>query len=388
MNIHEYQGKELLKKYNIPVLKGGVAFNVEESIKVAKSLDCDLYVVKAQVHAGGRGKVGGIRLAKNLNDVVGFTSDMLGSYLINKQTGKEGKLINSVYIESGCNNIIKEYYLSLLVDRTTSKVSVVASKEGGMDIEESTNPMYSIQIEPSLGVTIYQCKEFALKLDIPNPLQNDFYKLISNLYKLFLEKDVTMLEINPLVLTSSNEFYALDIKLEFDSNALFKHKDILDLRDLKEENEKEILASNYGLNYISLDGNIGCMVNGAGLAMATMDTIKYCGGNPANFLDVGGSASKENIKEALNIILSDKSVEGIFINIFGGIMKCDVIAEGVLDALYEINIDIPLVVRLEGTNVDIGKELIEKSNLNVVIADSISDGASKIVNLVNNKEII
>ncbi|MBO2534558.1 ADP-forming succinate--CoA ligase subunit beta [Rummeliibacillus suwonensis] len=385
MNIHEYQGKEILRQYGVAVPAGRVAFSPEEAVKVAKELDSKVTVVKAQIHAGGRGKAGGVKIAKNLEEVRSYAKELLGKILVTHQTGPEGKKVKRLYIEAG-SDIKKEYYLSFLVDRATSRVTVMGSEEGGMDIEEvaATTPekIFKEIVDPVVGLTEFQARRLAFNMNIPNHLINKTAKLMLGVYNAFVEKDASILEINPLAITGENEVQALDAKFNFDSNALYRHKDIVELRDFDEEDPKEIEASKYDLNYVTLNGNIGCMVNGAGLAMSTMDIIGYYGGHPANFLDVGGSATAEKVTEAFKIILSDSNVKGILVNIFGGIMKCDVIAEGVIVAAKEVGLSVPLVVRLEGTNVNLGKKLLKESGLNIVAADSLGDGAQKIVELV------
>ncbi|HEY4623040.1 MAG TPA: ADP-forming succinate--CoA ligase subunit beta, partial [Solibacillus sp.] len=385
MNIHEYQGKEILRKYGVAVPKGSVAFSPDEAVKVAKELGANVTVVKAQIHAGGRGKAGGVKIAKNLEEVRSYAKELLGKILVTHQTGPEGKEVKRLYIEEG-SDIKKEYYLSLVLDRATSRVVMMGSEEGGMDIEEvaESNPekIFKEVIDPVTGLNAFQARRMAFNMNIPSKLVNKAVSLMLGIYKAFIDKDASTVEINPLVVTGDDQVVALDAKFNFDSNALYRQKDIVELRDFDEEDPKEIEASKYDLSYISLDGNIGCMVNGAGLAMATMDTISYYGGSPANFLDVGGGATAEKVTEAFKIILSDKNVKGIFVNIFGGIMKCDVIAEGVITAAKEVGLAVPLVVRLEGTNVDLGKKLLNESGLNIVAADSMADGAQKIVKLV------
>ncbi|MEE1132453.1 MAG: ADP-forming succinate--CoA ligase subunit beta [Caryophanon sp.] len=386
MNIHEYQGKEVLRQYGVAVPNGFVAFSPDEAVKVAKELNSAITVVKAQIHAGGRGKAGGVKIAKNLDDVRTYAKELLGKVLVTHQTGPEGKEVKRIYVEEGCPNIAKEYYISLVVDRATSRVTVMGSAEGGMDIEEvaaaTPEKIFTEVVDPVLGLTAFQARRLAFNIEIPTKLVNQAAKLLLGLYDAFIDKDASMLEINPLVVTGDDQVLALDAKFNFDSNALHRHADVRELRDLDEEDPKEIEASKYDLSYISLDGNIGCMVNGAGLAMATMDTISYYGGTPANFLDVGGGATTEKVTAAFKIILSDANVKGIFVNIFGGIMKCDVIAEGVVQAARELGLQVPLVVRLEGTNVERGKEILNGSGLNIVAASSMADGAQKIVNLV------
>ena len=386
MNIHEYQGKEILRKYGVAVPNGRVAFSPDEAVKVAKELNSNVTVVKAQIHAGGRGKAGGVKIAKNLDEVRSYAKELLGKILVTHQTGPEGKEVKRLYIEEG-SDIRKEYYLSFVLDRATSRVTLMGSEEGGMDIEEvaEKNPekIFKEVIDPVTGLMPFQARRMAFNMNIPAKLVNKAVKLMLGLYNAFIEKDASIVEINPLVVTGDDEVVALDAKFNFDGNALYRHKDILELRDFDEEDPKEIEASKYDLSYIALDGNIGCMVNGAGLAMATMDTISYYGGSPANFLDVGGGATAEKVTEAFKIILSDPKVKGIFVNIFGGIMKCDVIAEGVIIAAKEVGLEVPLVVRLEGTNVQRGKQLLNESGLNIVAADSMADGAQKIVGLVS-----
>lgn len=385
MNIHEYQGKELLRQYGVAVPNGKVAFSPEEAVKAAKELGSEVVVVKAQIHAGGRGKAGGVKIAKNLDDVRAYAKELLGKVLVTHQTGPEGKEVKRLYIEEG-SDIQKEYYLGLVLDRASSRVTLMGSEEGGMDIEEvaeaTPEKIFKEEIDPVVGLTGFQARRMAFNMNIPAKLVNKAAKLMLGLYQAFIEKDAAIVEINPLVVTGGGEVVALDAKFNFDANALYRHKDIVELRDFDEEDAKEIEASKYDLSYISLDGNIGCMVNGAGLAMATMDTISYYGGSPANFLDVGGGATAEKVTEAFKIILSDENVKGIFVNIFGGIMKCDIIAEGVIVAAKEVGLEVPLVVRLEGTNVDKGKSLLNESGLNIVAADSMADGAQKIVELV------
>ncbi|QDQ01715.1 ADP-forming succinate--CoA ligase subunit beta [Lysinibacillus fusiformis] len=385
MNIHEYQGKEILRKYGVAVPNGKVAFSPDEAVKVAKELGSNVTVVKAQIHAGGRGKAGGVKIAKNLDEVRTYAKGLLGKILVTHQTGPEGKEVKRLYIEEG-SDIQKEYYLSLVLDRATSRVTVMGSEEGGMDIEEVAEEhpekIFKEVVDPVIGLTSFQARRMAFNMNIPANLVGKAVKLMLGLYQAFIDKDASIVEINPLVVTGQGEVLALDAKFNFDANALYRHKDIVELRDFDEEDAKEIEASKYDLSYISLDGNIGCMVNGAGLAMATMDTISYYGGSPANFLDVGGGATAEKVTEAFKIILSDSHVKGIFVNIFGGIMKCNIIAEGVVTAAKEIGLAVPLVVRLEGTNVELGKEILNASGLNIVAADSMADGAQKIVGLV------
>lgn len=385
MNIHEYQGKEVLRQYGVAVPQGKVAFSVDEAVEAAKSLGTPVVVVKAQIHAGGRGKAGGVKVAKNLDEVRTYAEQILGKVLVTHQTGPEGKEVKRLLIEQGCD-IKKEYYVGVVVDRGTGRVVMMASEEGGTEIEEvaahSPEKIFKEVIDPAIGLQPFQARKLAYAINIPTPLVNKAVQFMTALYTAFVDKDCSIAEINPLVVTGDGSVMALDAKLNFDSNALFRHKDILELRDLDEEDEKEIQASKFDLSYIALDGNIGCMVNGAGLAMSTMDIIKYYGGEPANFLDVGGGATTEKVTEAFKIILSDPEVKGIFVNIFGGIMKCDVIADGVIEAARQLGLDRPLVVRLEGTNVELGKKKLNESGLNIVAADSMADGAQKIVSLV------
>ena len=385
MNIHEYQGKQILKQYGVAVPEGYVAFSPEEAVKAAKELGTDVVVVKAQIHAGGRGKAGGVKLAKNLDEVRTYAKELLGKVLVTHQTGPEGKEVKRLYIEAG-SDIQKEYYLGLVLDRETSRVTLMGSEEGGMDIEEvaanTPERLFYEEIDPVVGLTGFQARRMAFNMNIPAKLVNKAAKLMLGLYQAYVDKDAAIVEINPLVVTGDGQVVALDAKFNFDANSLYRHQDIMEMRDYDEEDPKEIEASKYDLSYVSLDGNIGCMVNGAGLAMATMDTINYYGGTPANFLDVGGGATAEKVTEAFKIILSDKNVKGIFVNIFGGIMKCDIIAEGVIQAAKEVSLEVPLVVRLEGTNVELGKKLLNESGLNIIAAGTMADGAKQIVELV------
>ena len=380
MNIHEYQGKRSFSSYGVAVPNGKVAFTVEEAVEVAKELGTQVCVVKAQIHAGGRGKAGGVKVAKNLEEVRTYASEILGKTLITHQTGPEGKEVKRLLIEEGCD-IKKEYYIGLVLDRATSRVVLMASEEGGTEIEEvaekTPEKIFKEEIDPVVGLMPYQARRVAFNINIPKELVNQAVKFMMGLYSAYIEKDCSIAEINPLVVTGDGKVMALDAKLNFDSNALYRQKDILAYRDLEEEDPKEIEASKYDLSYISLDGNIGCMVNGAGLAMATMDIVKHYGGDPANFLDVGGGATAEKVTEAFKIILSDPNVKGIFVNIFGGIMKCDVIAEGVVAAAKQVQLSVPLVVRLEGTNVDLGKKILAESGLAIAPAKSIADGTQK-----------
>jgi succinyl-CoA synthetase beta subunit len=395
MNIHEYQAKALLRSYGAPVSDGRVVLRAEEAKTAAGALDGPLWVVKAQIHAGGRGKgkfkeagagdAGGVRLAKSVEEAADEAKRMLGRTLVTKQTGAPGKQVNRIYIEDG-SGIETEMYLALLVDRVTSRVSFVASTEGGMDIEEvaasTPEKILSFSIDPATGYQPFHGRRIAFNLGLTGGQIKQCVALMGTLYKMFVEKDMEMLEINPLIVTDKGDLKCLDAKMSFDSNAMYRHSDIAELRDTTEEDSKELEASKYDLNYIALDGEIGCMVNGAGLAMATMDIIKLYGAEPANFLDVGGGATKEKVTEAFKIITSDPQVKGILVNIFGGIMRCDVIAEGVIAAVKEVGLKVPLVVRLEGTNVEKGKEIISTSGLDVIAADDLKDGAEKIVKAV------
>ena len=388
MDIHEHQAKELFRSYNIPTPEGKAVFSVEDATKAAKHLPGPIYVVKAQIHAGGRGKAGGVKVVKDLDSVKTAAQSILGKHLITPQTGSGGKLVNRLYIEDGCD-IKSEFYFSMVIDRVSSKISVIASTEGGMDIEkvadETPEKILSFTIDPTIGFQPFHSRLIANSLMLTGSSFKQANNFFRQLYKLFTEKDASLLEINPLVLTGENSLIALDAKMSFDNNALFRHKNILDLRDESEEDPSEIIASKFDLAYIKLDGTIGCLVNGAGLAMATMDIIKLKGGSPANFLDVGGSATKEKVTEAFKIILSDAAVEGILVNIFGGIMRCDIIAAGVVEAAKTLSLTKPLVVRLAGTNVDEGKKILSDSGLKIIPADDLDDAAVKIVNAV--KEI-
>jgi succinyl-CoA synthetase beta subunit len=385
MNIHEYQAKAVLREFGVAVPRGRVAFSVAEAVKAANEVDAPLLVVKAQIHAGGRGKAGGVKLVKSKTDVRTEAQRMLGSILVTHQTGPKGKEVNRVYIEEA-SAIERELYLSALVDRETSRILFVASTAGGMEIEEvaraQPEKIVSIVVDPATGIMPHHGRAVARALGLKGDLAKQAEDLVAKLYAAFTAKDMSLLEINPLVVTKDGRLVCLDAKIGFDDNALYRHADIVALRDLSEEDEKEIEASKYDLNYVALDGTIGCMVNGAGLAMATMDIIKLHGEAPANFLDVGGGASKEKVAAAFKIITADPKVKGILVNIFGGIMKCDIIAEGVVAAVKEVGLRVPLVVRLEGTNVDLGKEIIAKSNLNVTSADDLDDAAQKIVKAV------
>lgn len=385
MNIHEYQAKELLREFGVKVPRGHVAYTVDEAVEAAKKLGTNVTVVKAQIHAGGRGKAGGVKVAKSLDEVRTYAEEILGKVLVTHQTGPEGKEVKRLLIEEGCD-IQKEYYIGAVLDRATSRVVLMGSEEGGTEIEEvaaeTPEKIFKEVIDPAVGLLPFQARRLAFNLNIPKELINEAVRFMMALYDAFVTKDCSIAEINPLVTTGDGKLLALDAKLNFDDNALYRHRDIVELRDLHEEDEREIEASKHDLSYVALDGNIGCMVNGAGLAMSTMDIIKYYGGEPANFLDVGGGATKEKVTEAFKIILSDPNVKGIFVNIFGGIMKCDVIAEGVVAATKEVGLEIPLVVRLEGTNVELGKKILNESGLNITPANSMADGAEKIVSLV------
>lgn len=382
MNIHEYQAKEVLRKYNMPTLRGGVATSPEEAVKIAQSLGGTVWVVKAQIHAGGRGKGGGVKLAKSIEDVRTHAKNILGMNLVTHQTGPEGKKVLKVFIEEGCN-IEKEYYVAALVDREFGRITLMASSEGGMDIEEvahkTPEKIHRVVIDPAVGMQPFQARQLAFKIGMKGDVVNKAVKAFVSLYKAFEASDCSMAEVNPLVTTKEGAVIALDAKMNFDSNALFRHPDIMEYRDLSEENPIEIEAKEFDLSYIKLDGTIGCMVNGAGLAMSTMDIIKLNGGSPANFLDVGGGADKAKVTAAFKIILKDPHVKGILVNIFGGIMKCDIIAEGVVAATKEVGLKHPLVVRLEGTNVDLGKKILKESGLNIQPADNLNDAAKKIV---------
>ncbi len=396
MNIHEYQAKAILKSYGAPVSAGYAALTVDEAIAAAKQLPGPLYVVKSQIHAGGRGKgkfkelaadaKGGVRLAFSLDDVKNHATDMLGNTLVTIQTGDAGKQVNRLYIEDG-SDIEKEFYISMLVDRETARVAFVVSTEGGMDIEtvahDTPEKIKTFSVDPATGIQPHHGRLVAKILGLSGDLAKQAGVLVGQLYKAFVETDMEMMEINPLIITKTGQLKCLDAKVGFDSNALYRHPDIVALRDLTEEDAKEIEASKYDLSYVALDGTIGCMVNGAGLAMATMDIIKLYGSEPANFLDVGGGATKEKVTAAFKIITADPQVKGILVNIFGGIMKCDVIAEGVIAAVKDVGLKVPLVVRLEGTNVELGKKIINESGLNVISAEDLDDAAQKIVKAVN-----
>lgn len=388
MNIHEYQAKSLLKDFGVKVLKSGIAKTPDEAVKVAQGLGGSVWVVKAQIHAGGRGKGGGVKVAKSLDEVKKYAQDIIGMTLVTPQTGPEGKKVNLVLIEQGCD-IKKEYYIAALVDRATSHVAMMASSEGGMDIEEvahnTPEKIVTVTIDPAAGFQPFHSRRLAYAIGLPQELHKQAFQFMKGLYDCFVTKDCAMAEINPLVETKDGNLLALDAKMGFDSNALYRHPEVVEMRDLTEENPEETEASKYDLAFIKLDGEIGCLVNGAGLAMSTMDIIQLHGGSPANFLDVGGGANKEKVTAAFKIILKDKNVKGILVNIFGGIMKCDIIAEGVIAASKEVGLKVPLVVRLEGTNVEKGKQILKDSGLNLITADNLTDAAKKVVAAVKGK---
>ncbi|MBL8711762.1 MAG: ADP-forming succinate--CoA ligase subunit beta [Alphaproteobacteria bacterium] len=385
MNIHEYQAKELLKARGVPVLKGGVAYTAEEAVEVAKKLPGPIYVVKAQIHAGGRGKGGGVKVVKSLDDVREAAKKMIGMQLVTHQTGPQGQEVRRIYVEEGCD-IARELYLGILIDRATSKVTIMSSTEGGMDIEEvaEKHPEKIVKtvIDPAVGFQSFQGRQIAFALGLEGKQVGKCVEVVSAMYNAFIALDCSIVEINPLVVTKSGDVLPLDAKFNFDDNAMFRHKEVEELRDIAEEDPSEKRAKDAEISYVKLTGNIGCMVNGAGLAMATMDIIKLYGGDPANFLDVGGGATKERVAEAFRIILSDPNVEGILVNIFGGIMRCDVIAEGIITAAKELGLTMPLVVRLEGTNVEKGKKLLKESGLAILAADNLADAAQKVVSTV------
>ncbi|MEM7194872.1 MAG: ADP-forming succinate--CoA ligase subunit beta [Pseudomonadota bacterium] len=385
MNIHEYQAKSLLRDFGVAVPDGSVAFSVDDAIAAAEKMGGPVWVVKAQIHAGGRGKGGGVKVVKSLEDVQSAASEILGMQLVTHQTGPEGQLVKRLYIEDGCD-IARELYLGLLVDRATSRVTVIASTEGGMEIEqvaeESPEKIIKVVIDPAIGLQPFHARKLAFGLGLEGGQVKSAVKFLSAMYRAFMELDASMVEINPLVVTGAGEMMALDAKMNFDSNALYRHPNVEELRDEDEEDPAEIEAARHDLNYIKLDGSIGCMVNGAGLAMATMDIIQLYGSSPANFLDVGGGATTERVTAAFKIILSDPNVEGILVNIFGGIMKCDVIAEGIVTAAKEVDLTVPLVVRLEGTNVEKGKTILAESGLPILSADNLDDAAQKAVKAV------
>jgi succinyl-CoA synthetase beta subunit len=389
MNIHEYQAKEVLRRYGVATLKGEVAHSPDEAVAAAKQIGGNIWVVKAQIHAGGRGKGGGVKIAKSVDEVEQLTKKMIGMTLVTHQTGPEGKEVQKVYIEQGCN-IAKEYYVACLVDRATGRVAMMASSEGGVEIEEVAEKhpekILRADIDPTIGLGAWQARELAFAIGIPHDSINKAVQFFQGLYRAFVEKDCSIAEINPLVLTKEGDIIALDAKMNFDSNALYRQKDIVEYRDLSEEEPTEVEASKYDLAFIKLHGSIGCLVNGAGLAMATLDIIKLNGEFPANFLDVGGGANKEKVTAAFKIILKDPNVKAILVNIFGGIMKCDIIAEGVIAASKEVGLKVPLVVRLEGTNVELGKEILKKSGLNITPADDLADAAVKVVKAVRGNK--
>lgn len=394
MNIHEYQAKGLLKKFGVAVPEGHPAFSVPEAVDAAKALEAaghKVFVVKAQIHAGGRGKAGGVKVVKSVEEVKEKASHLLGMTLVTHQTGPEGKVVKRLYIEAG-SSIKKEYYLSAVVDRKTKAIIFMASTEGGMDIEEvaahSPEKLVSVKIDPASGIRSCHTRKLGFALGFSGDILKKFSALVFSLYEAFVTTDASQIEINPLVETAEGNIIALDAKINFDDNALHRHDEIREMRDLDEEEPLEIEASKYDLSYIKMDGQIGCMVNGAGLAMATMDIIKLYGSSPANFLDVGGGATREKVTAAFKIILSDPSVKGILVNIFGGIMRCDIIANGIIEAARETNLSVPLVVRLEGTNVDLGKEILAKSGLTIIPANDLADAAEKIVKAVQTAEIL
>ena len=385
MNIHEYQAKQLFSSYGINVLKGDIAFNVDDAVKIAEGIDSKKWVVKAQIHAGGRGKGGGVKIANSIKEVEEYSNNILGMNLITPQTGVEGKKVLKVYVEEGCQ-IKKEYYLGIVLDRAKGKFVMMASTEGGMEIEKVAEEMpekiIKVILDPLMGLNGFQARQLSFALEIPKEAIKDFVRQVTLLSKIAVEKDFTLVEINPLILTEDNKVIALDAKVNIDDNALFRNSDLKELLDESEVDPKELEAEKYDLSYVKLDGKLGCMVNGAGLAMATMDIIKLKGSSPANFLDVGGGASKEKVSGALKIIISDKDVKAILINIFGGIMRCDIIAEGIVEAVNEMKLDKPLIVRLEGTNVERGKEILSNSGLEIVTAKDLEDAADKAVTIV------
>jgi succinyl-CoA synthetase beta subunit len=382
MNLHEYQSKRLFADYGIPVPRGIPAESPNDAVKAAQELGGDLWVIKAQVHAGGRGKAGGVKLARTLDEVREYTDKMLGTVLVTHQTGPEGLPVNTVYVEQG-SDIDREIYLSMLVDREVSRISFIASSAGGMDIEkvaeETPEQIFSVSIAPDVGLQDYQARQLAFGLELDKPQMRQFGDLIKKLYQLYLDTDASLIEVNPLITTKAGDIVALDGKINIDGSALFRQSRIAELRDPSQEDEAERKAAEHDLNYVSLDGNIACMVNGAGLAMATMDLIKLHGGEPANFLDVGGGATAEKVASAFKLILSNDSVEAILVNIFGGIVRCDLIAEGIISAVKEVGVSVPVVVRLEGTNVDKGRELLANSGLDIISADDLTDAAKKVV---------
>jgi len=383
MNIHEYQAKEIFRKYNVPTPRGGVAFSAKEARKVAEELGGNLWVVKAQIHAGGRGKAGGVKLARSLEEVEKIASEMLGMTLVTHQTGPEGKVVQKVYVEEGAD-IKDEFYLGMVLDRALEMPVMMASSEGGMEIEEvaekSPEKIIKVAIDPTIGFQPFHARKLAFGLGLSKEDQKEFIKFASALYKVYMDNDAEMIEINPLIKTGDGKFLALDAKMGFDDNALYRHPDIAEMRDLSEEEPTEIEAKKYGLSYVKLDGNVGCMVNGAGLAMATMDIIKHEGGEPANFLDVGGGANPDTVAKGFEIILSDKNVKSIFVNIFGGIVRCDRIANGILQATQKVEVNVPVIVRLDGTNAEEAAEILRNANIkNIISATDLRDGAIKAV---------
>ena len=389
MKLYEYQAQKILHKYNVNVTEGEVVTDAEEAAKIYNQLGAKRCVIKAQILAGGRGKGGGVKIVETLDEVKDYTSEIIGSRLVTVQTGKEGIEVNKVLIAKAID-IKKELYLAISIDRSTSKITIIGSTEGGTEIEEvaSKTPqkIFKEQIDPVLGIQDSQARQIALNLNLTGPPLTKASNLLKNLYKVFVENDCSLLEINPLILTPDEEIFALDIKMDIDDNALFRHKEFQEIDNLSEDKSAESMASEAGLSYIGLEGNIGCLVNGAGLAMATMDIIKLHGGSPANFLDVGGDAPVERVTTAFEIIFTDSKVEGVLVNIFGGIMKCDVIAEGIIHAIEKVNIKVPLVVRLEGTNVEIARKILDSPDLNIIFADSMKDASEKIIKAVNDRK--
>jgi succinyl-CoA synthetase beta subunit len=385
MNIHEYQAKQVLKNYGVPTSHGVVALKAEEIDDLIKNFDAKIYVVKAQIHAGGRGKAGGVKVVRNKEEAMSVAHDLYGRTLVTHQTGPSGQIVKRVYIESGCD-ISKEYYFSAVLDRSTNRITFMASTEGGVDIEDvaekTPEKIIKVSVDPATGIQPFHCRSLAFRLGFKGDQAKQMMKIVQSVYNAFISTDASQVEINPLVVTTEGNLLALDAKINFDENGLFRHPEIESLRDEDEEDPLEVRASKADLSYVRMDGNIGCMVNGAGLAMATMDIIKLYGAEPANFLDVGGGADKERVTEAFKIILSDKAVKGILVNIFGGIMRCDIIAEGVVAAAKEVGIDIPLVVRLAGTNFELGKEILANSGLKIIAAEDLGDAADKIVKAI------
>ncbi len=382
MKIHEYQGKEILREFGVPTPRGIACFSVDDAVAAAQQLGGSIWVVKAQIHAGGRGKGGGVKVAKSLDEVKGVAQQILGMQLVTHQTGPEGQKVRRLLVEEGAA-IVKEFYVGMVVDRASQRVALLASSEGGMEIEEvakhSPEKIHSVRIDPVAGLSTEDAAKVARAIGIPDTANADAVKVLQGLYRAFVEKDAMLAEINPLILTADDSVVALDAKFNFDSNALYRHPELVAMRDLDEEDPAEIEASKFDLSYISLDGDIGCLVNGAGLAMATMDIIKLYGGNPANFLDVGGGATTEKVTEAFKLMLKNPSLKAILVNIFGGIMKCDVIAEGVVAAAREVQLNVPLVVRLEGTNVELGKKILAESGLPIISGNDMADAAQKVV---------